>query len=219
MVAPVVHQNGDCGQVILRGELFKAGKIGGNFRKAKRIMDKRRFGPRTAQIFERIFPDDSQNAVVNQPGRGAERGRFSSRELLKTAHALFKPLLDPPFGFLRQIILPAAMVPGMKLYFVAFIAFAVIALILVLTEPVLPSSRQGPAGDASADTLKAHVVAVAKPRDIGNTAALDETAMYISDQLRAMGHAPLAVRGTLWWTMSGRATERARERRGCGNGR
>ncbi len=76
------------------------------------------------------------------------------------------------------------------LVFVLFIVFAVVGLCLLLTQPVLTGTRQGPEVKAQAAHLQALVLAIAKPRDVKNPAALDATALYISDQLRAMGYQP-----------------------------
>ena len=71
-----------------------------------------------------------------------------------------------------------------------FVILAMGGLIAMVTQPVLSATRQGPVVDAQAAHLQADVLAIAKPRDVSDTAALDATAMYISDQLRAAGYQP-----------------------------
>ncbi len=72
---------------------------------------------------------------------------------------------------------------------------AVLAVVLLgscafLTQPVPTVLQRGPVVAADAKRLRELVETVAKPRDVENVAALDATAQFISDQLRAYGFEP-----------------------------
>lgn len=71
-----------------------------------------------------------------------------------------------------------------------FVVFAVAGLALLLTQPVLGAARKGPVVDAQAARLATTVATIAKPRDVTDVAALDATAQYIAEQLRALGYQP-----------------------------
>lgn len=60
----------------------------------------------------------------------------------------------------------------------------------LLTQPVRPAPKTGPWVTVDADTLSAHVYAIAKPRDIDDLTALDATAAYLREQLTQMGYTP-----------------------------
>jgi len=72
------------------------------------------------------------------------------------------------------------------------VAFAALLLsgCLLLTQPVRVGAREGPPASADAKRLETDVFAIAHPRPWDDLEALNRTAGYIEEQLRAQGYTP-----------------------------
>ncbi len=79
---------------------------------------------------------------------------------------------------------------------VAAVVLAVIGVVMTgwvlwMVQPVSDAARRGPRVRANGLRLRDDVYALAKPRDVSNTKALDETAAYIAARLRKLGYQPV----------------------------
>lgn len=99
---------------------FKAGQIRWNLKQSCAFMNERRLCPRAAQIIKAAVAENGEDPIIYQPCRGAERGRLLSRQRLKPVDASAEPVPYPLLRAPRELILPAPMIPRMKLHLVAF---------------------------------------------------------------------------------------------------
>lgn len=99
---------------------FKAGKVRWNLEELRSLVDKRFLRPRTTQIVETKVANQGKYAVVDQPSRGAESGGSLSRQSFKSLDTACEPVPDPDLLLLKQFILPAPVIPGMKLHLMPF---------------------------------------------------------------------------------------------------
>ena len=99
---------------------LEAGQIRRDLDKIRSLVDKGFLRPRTTQIIEMEVANQKKHAVVDQPGRGAESGGSPAGQAFKTLNAPSEPVPYPGFRSNGELILPAPVIPCMKLHFVAF---------------------------------------------------------------------------------------------------
>ena len=105
---------------LFHARFFKAGQIRWNLNQAGALMNEWRLCPRAAEILETEVANDGEDPIVDHPRRGAERGRSLSRQRFKSVDAAAEPFAYPLFRANGKLILPAPMIPCMKLRLVTF---------------------------------------------------------------------------------------------------